>query len=236
MDKSVVIIPTYNEIDNIESLIEKISALNLALDILIIDDDSPDGTGKLLNSLGKKFSNLEVVHRSKKSGLGTAYREGFAKALEKGYEYIICMDGDLSHDPQYLSLFLDKILGCDLVLGSRFLNGMHIINWSLSRLILSLSAIQYVKMVTGLPFSDPLSGYKCFKRRTLLGIIDDNIISKGYLFQAETVYRAYKKGYRIEEIPISFVNRRIGKSKLSLGVIVEGLFKIFRFKACSYRK
>ncbi|TBR15057.1 polyprenol monophosphomannose synthase [bacterium] len=233
MNKNVVIIPTYNEVDNIGNLIKKIIDLNLSLDILVVDDNSPDGTGRAAENLARECPEVKVIHCRKKNGLGVAYSTGFKKAFEEGYEYIICMDGDLSHNPQYIPQFLDKIAGCDLVLGSRFLNGIHIINWSFFRLCLSLSAIQYVRLVTGMPFSDPLGGFRCFRRKTLESIAKDGFVSKGYIFQAETLYKIYRKGYKILEIPITFIDRTIGKSKLSLSIILEALFKIFilRFKA-----
>jgi len=232
MNKSVVIIPTYNEADNIGNLVRKILALNLGSDILVIDDNSPDGTGRLVDALSQEYPEVKIVHRNRKSGLGAAYSAGFKKVLALDYEYIICMDGDLSHDPEYIGDFLDKISGCDMVLGSRFLNGIHIINWSFFRLSLSLSAIRYVRMVTGLPFTDPLGGFRCFSKRALASIAAGGFISKGYIFQAETLYKIYKKGYKIEEMPITFIDRCIGKSKLSVGIILEALFRILvlRFK------
>jgi len=238
MNKSIVIIPTYNEIDNIEDLIRQILNLNRELDILVIDDNSPDGTGRLLDNLSGRFGELKLIHRHKKMGLGSAYMKGFEHVLCNGYEYIICMDGDLSHNPAYINHFLDKIKDCDLVLGSRFLNGIHIINWSFFRLFLSLSAIKYVKLITGISFSDPQGGFRCFRRQVIQRIVADGIISKGYLFQTELLYRTYKMGWKIEEVPIFFIDRRLGKSKLSLGIILEALFKILivRFKFRNLKK
>ncbi len=230
MNNTIVVIPTYNEVNNIENLVSQILGLDCPVDILVVDDNSPDGTGNLLDTLSCKFKQVQIIHRKNKSGLGTAYIEGFNKALACGYEYVIQMDGDLSHNPKYIPDFLNMMKDFDLILGSRFLNGVHIINWSFSRLFLSLLAIKYVKFITRLPFTDPLGGFRCFRANALREIIADGLISKGYLFQVEVLYRSYKKGHRIGEAPIYFVNRKIGKSKLSLGIILEAIFKIITFR------
>jgi dolichol-phosphate mannosyltransferase len=195
--------------------------------MLVVDDTSPDGTGQALELLAKECKNLKVIRRHKKLGLGTAYIAGFKEVLRGNYDYCIAMDGDFSHNPRYIKQLLDTIPGCDMVVGSRFLNGIHIINWSFFRLCISIFAIRYVQLVTGLTFSDPLSGYRCFSRNVLEFIATDSVTSKGFFFQTEVLYRAYKSGFRIQEIPVSFIDRTLGKSKLSLEIILEALSKAF---------
>lgn len=222
----MVVIPTYNERDNIAPLVERIQSIGNGIHILFVDDNSPDGTGQLANELSQRCNGISVIHRQKKLGLGTAYVEGFKFALERGYDYVIQMDADFSHDPKYIPTFMEKIKEYDLVLGSRYCNGISVVNWSLFRLILSFLACKYVKVITGLPFYDCLSGFKCFRKEVLEDINLDKVISDGYVFQMEMLYRAYKKGYRISEIPIIFVDRGFGRSKMSRRVIFEAFYKV----------
>lgn len=236
MNNSVVIVPTYNEITNIEELTTQILSLNQGLDILLIDDNSPDGTGRLLDILSSKSLEIKVIHRQKKLGLASAYLEGFRKALREGYEYMVYMDGDFSHSPKDIPRYLDKIKDYDLVIGSRFLKGINIMNWSLFRLLLSIFANKYVKFVTRLPFSDCTGGFKCFRKEVVRHIVNNGVISKGYIFQTEVLYRAYNMGYRVGELSIYFIDRKIGDSKLSPGIVLEAIFKVLILRFKNYKK
>ncbi len=222
----MVVIPTYNERDNIAPLAERIRSIGNGFHILFVDDSSPDGTGQLADELSQRCDGIYVIHRQKKLGLGTAYVEGFKFALERGYDYVIQMDADFSHDPKYIPSFMEKVKEYDLVLGSRYCNGVSVVNWSFFRLTLSFFACKYVKLITGLPFYDCLGGFKCFRKEILKNINLDKVFSDGYVFQMEMLYRAYKKGYRIGEIPIIFVDRGFGRSKMSRMVIFEAFYKV----------
>ena len=193
--QAVAVIPTYNERDNIEELVEKIQRYAKDLHLLIVDDNSPDGTGKIAEELkSKNPAKLFVLHREKKEGLGRAYVEGFRYVLKQGYQIIFQMDADLSHDPAYLPLFLEQIRSCDLILGSRYLHGISVVNWDLKRLILSKMATLYVRLITHMPFSDTTTGFKCWRREALESIGVEEAFSNGYLFQIEMTYKAYRKG------------------------------------------
>jgi len=224
--KYLVVIPTYNEIENIERLVSQTLSLNEEIHILFVDDNSPDGTGELAERLSVKHGIVNVIHREKKLGMGKAYVEGFKYAIKAGYDYIIQMDADFSHDPKYIPVFMEKIKEYDLVVGSRYYDGIRIINWSFFRLTLSLFACKYVKIFTGLPFHDCLGGFKCFRREVLESVNLGKVVSDGYVFQMEILYKAYKKGYRICEIPIIFTDRGFGKSKMSRWVIFEAFYKV----------
>jgi len=224
--KYLVIIPTYNERENIERLVPQTLSISEEIYILIVDDNSPDGTGELADRLSAKDGRVNVIHREKKLGMGKAYIEGFKYAIKAGYNCIIQMDADFSHDPKYIPVFMEKIKEYDLVIGSRYCDGIRIINWSFFRLTLSLFACKYVKFFTRLPFHDCLGGFKCYRRDVLESVGPDKIVSDGYVFQMEILYKAYKKGYRICEIPIVFADRGFGESKMSRKVIFEAFYKV----------
>lgn len=225
---SLVIVPTYNERENLPTLVRSVMELPVEVDLLVVDDQSPDGTGELADSLAKQYPRTEVLHRSEKNGLGRAYCEGFKHALARNYENILEMDGDLSHDAQAIPAFLEAAEAADLVLGSRYLDGIRVINWPLNRLMLSLCAAQYVRVVTGMPFTDPTSGFKCFRRRALETIDLDEVRSNGYSFQIELTHKLWRQGMKILEIPIVFTDRFYGSSKLSPGIVREAMLMVWR--------
>ena len=229
MDK-LVIIPTYNERENIEPMLQKLLALPYGLDVLVVDDNSPDGTATLVEEWKQKSERVHLLKRPGKMGLGSAYRDGFRYALEHGAEYIFEMDADVSHDPEAIGEFLHAVQDADIVLGSRYLNGVTVVNWPLSRLILSYSANVYTRIVTGLPLADSTGGFKCFRRRALEGIRLDRVKSEGYSFQIEMSFRCWKRGFRIKEIPILFVDRRAGVSKMSRRIIWEAAGLVWRLR------
>jgi dolichol-phosphate mannosyltransferase len=227
MDKTLVIIPTYNEKNNIRQIIKLINN-TLTTDILIVDDNSPDGTSEIIMELKQDLNNLFLIKRDGKYGLGTAYIEGFTYAIEKEYNYIIQMDADLSHDPQFIPNFLQEMQTQDVVIGSRYLNGISVINWPLRRLLLSCFASKYVRFITGIPIMDPTSGFRCFKREALESIDLKEIKSNGYSFQIEIAYKLWKHGTNIKEIPIIFTERTFGKTKISFSIILEAVFIVFK--------
>jgi dolichol-phosphate mannosyltransferase len=229
MDK-LVIIPTYNERENIEPMLEKLLALPYGLDVLIVDDNSPDGTAALVEECQKKSERIHLLKRPGKMGLGSAYRDGFRFALARDAEYIFEMDADFSHDPEAIGEFLRAAQDADIVLGSRYLHGVTVVNWPLSRLILSYSANVYTRIITGLPLADATGGYKCFRRRALEGVRLDRVKSEGYSFQIEMSFRCWKRGFRIKEIPILFVDRRAGVSKMSRKIIWEAAGMVWRLR------
>jgi len=229
--KNVIVIPTYNEKENISKLLEKISNLEEHYDLLFVDDNSPDGTGKLLDDIANKHENIKVLHRDKKEGLGPAYLAGFKEALKGEYDLIFEMDADLSHDPKYLRDFINKTNEADLIVGSRYMhNRISVVNWPLKRLILSRLASIYVRFITRLPQTDTTSGFKCFKRKVLESMNFDEIESNGYSFQIEMSYRAFKNGFKIEETPIIFFDRVSGKSKLDKNIFIEGVLIAWRLR------
>jgi len=228
--KSCIIIPTYNEIDNIERMIRTLFSLYPEVSLLIIEDGSPDGTANIVKDLQKTFSRLFMIERKGKLGLGTAYVTGFKWAIEKGYEYIFEMDCDFSHDPTSVADLLSSALENDLVIGSRYIDGIRIINWPMRRLLLSYCASIYTRFVTGIPIFDTTGGFKCFKRSTLLKIDLDKIISNGYSFQLELNYKVWAKNLKIKEVPIIFYERRDGHSKMGGGIIFEAVFAVFRLR------
>ncbi len=236
MKRTLVIIPTYNERDNILTVFEMVFGLNIpGLDVLVIDDNSPDGTADIVRTAMKKFSDkIFIIERPGKMGLGTAYIAGFRFALEHGYDYIMEMDADLSHDPREIPNFLDKIKESDLVIGSRYLNGVNVIHWPLSRLILSISASKYTQIITGLPLKDCTAGFKCFRREVLATIPLEEVRSNGYSFQIEMNFKAWKRGFQIAEIPIVFTDRTIGKSKMSRKIMIEAAFMVWKLKILSF--
>ena len=235
--KAMVVVPTYNERDNIERLVGEILAQDDGIDVLIVDDNSPDGTGEIADKMVAETSRVHVIHRAGKLGLGSAYREGFKYALGKGAEYIVEMDADFSHDPKMLPLFFQKIRDYDLVIGSRYLNGVSVVNWPIRRLILSYCASVYTRIVTGLRISDCTGGFKCFRRTVLESIALDKIKSDGYSFQIEMNYRCVEKGFRVGELPIIFIDRHAGSSKMSKKIVREAVVMVWKLKLGSlFRK
>lgn len=227
---SLVIIPTYNEAMTIKTLTEEILNSQANLEILIIDGNSPDGTGKIADQIAAAHKEVAVIHRPKKLGLGNAYVEGFRVALKRKVDFVIEMDADFSHDPADISRFLKEIQSYDLVVGSRYLHGSRILNWPVRRLILSKGATLYVRFLTGMPITDATSGFKCISRSVLEALDLDGIQSNGYAFQVEVNYRAFKRGSRIGEIPIVFSDRSQGSSKMSIYEILEGIWIVWRLR------
>jgi dolichol-phosphate mannosyltransferase len=229
---NVVIIPTYKEKENIEAIIKAISSLEIAFDILILDDNSPDGTAVIIKNLQPSFPNLHLIERPGKLGLGTAYIEGFKWALNKGYSYIFEMDADFSHDPHDLVRLYKACTedGADLAIGSRYISGVNVVNWPLSRVLMSYFASIYVRIVTGMRIMDTTAGFKCYKREVLENIKPEHIKSVGYGFQIEMKFTAWKLGYKIVEIPIIFTDRKLGASKMSGGIFNEALWGVLRIK------
>ena len=230
-ERAIVIIPTYNERENITRIIPAVLSQNSALEVLVVDDGSPDGTGDIVDSIAAQDPRVHVIHRAGKLGLGTAYVAGFRWALERDYELIFEMDADFSHNPERLPYFLEAIKSADLVLGSRYQNGqINVVNWPISRLFLSYSANIYARRVTGLRVFDATGGFKCFRRRVLESIDLGDVKSNGYAFQIEMTYRAWKKGFRIIEIPIVFVDRTEGSSKMSKKIVREAVWMVWRLR------
>lgn len=231
---SIVIIPTYNEKENAEKIIRAVFSLDKDFDILIIDDGSPDGTAKIVHSLMEsEFSDrLFIIERSGKLGLGTAYITGFKWALEHGYEYIFEMDADFSHAPDDLPRLYSACHdeGYDVAIGSRYVSGVNVVNWPIGRVLMSYFASKYVRIVTGFKVHDTTAGFKCYRRRVLETIELDKIKFKGYAFQIEMKYTAYKIGFKIKEVPVIFVNRREGVSKMSGGIFGEAFFGVMRLR------
>ena len=236
---NLIIIPTYNEIENIENIIRKVFSLEESFSILIIDDGSPDGTAKKVKELQKEFSDtLFIEERTGKLGLGTAYILGFKWALNKNYQYIFEMDADFSHDPNDLSRLLKacKENGGDVAIGSRYVKGVNIVNWPMSRLLMSYFASKYVKAITGMPIHDSTAGFKCYKRRVLEKINLDKIEFVGYAFQIEMKFTSWKYGFNIVEVPVIFTDRQEGNSKMSGGIFYEALFGVIKMKVKSFFK
>jgi dolichol-phosphate mannosyltransferase len=228
MSKTLVVVPTYNERDNLPPLTKRLLSLPVKVDLLVVDDNSPDGTGKIADDLAAKEPSIHVLHRAEKNGLGRAYIAGFKWALEHGYDNVFELDGDLSHNPDDIPMFLEAAQNADLVLGSRYLNGIRVINWPLSRLMLSKSAAKYVRIITGMPFTDPTGGYKCFSRRALKAINLDDVNSNGYSFQIEMTHRLWRQGMKVVEVPIVFTDRFQGHSKMSGHIVREALIMVWR--------
>jgi dolichol-phosphate mannosyltransferase len=228
MNNTLVVVPTYNERENLPPLSQRLLSLPVRVDLLVVDDNSPDGTGKIADELSKKHGSIHVLHRNEKSGLGRAYIAGFKWALEHGYEYVFELDGDFSHNPDDIPMFLEAARTADLVLGSRYINGIRVINWPLSRLMLSKGAAKYVKIVTGMPFTDPTGGYKCFRKRALQAIDLEAIRSNGYSFQVEMTHKLWRQGLKVVEVPIVFTERIQGHSKMSGHIISEAFWMVWR--------
>lgn len=234
MSDCIVIIPTYNERENIEKIIRAVFGLPKDFDILVIDDGSPDGTASIVKHLiSEEFAGkLHLMERSGKLGLGTAYIAGFKWALEKGYEYVIEMDADFSHNPEDLPRLYSATHdeGYDVAIGSRYVTGVNVVNWPMGRVLMSYFASKYVQMVTGINVKDTTAGFVCYKRQVLATIPLDEVRFKGYAFQIEMKYTAYKIGFRIKEVPVIFVNRREGTSKMSGGIFGEAFFGVLRLR------
>ncbi len=226
--KTLVIVPTYNERDNLPPLSARLLALPVPVDLLVVDDNSPDGTGEVADALAAKHPQIHVLHRAEKDGLGRAYCAGFAWALERDYQFTFEMDGDLSHNPDDVPKLLEAAQGADLVIGSRYCNGIRVINWPLNRLMLSKGAAKYVRIITGMPFSDPTGGYKCFRRTALQTIDLQNVRSNGYSFQIELTHMLWRRGMRIVEVPIIFTERFQGRSKMSSKIVREAFVMVWR--------
>jgi dolichol-phosphate mannosyltransferase len=237
MNDTLVVIPTYNEIDNAREIATAVLAALPNADVLFVDDNSPDGTGQLIDSLRETEPRIHVIHRKEKAGLGRAYIAGFRWALARHYEFIFEMDADFSHDPAALPLFRAAAETADLCLGTRYKGGIRVINWPLARLILSKSAAVYVHLITGLPVSDPTGGFKCFRRAVLENMDLDHITSNGYSFQIELSHRAWIRGFQIAEVPITFEERRSGASKMSTAIVREALWMVWKlWLACGLKR
>jgi len=228
--KALVIIPTYKERENLTELLRQIFAQNLPLEVLIIDDNSPDGTGAVADQLAAADPRVHVMHRPSKMGLGSAYVAGFKYALERDYDAVFEMDADFSHNPDSLPEFLRELENADLVVGSRYLHGVTVVNWPLKRLILSYGANVYSRIITGIPIKDLTGGFKCFRRQVLESIDLSRVRSDGYGFQIEINFKAWRKGFRIKEIPILFVDRRAGESKMNRKIVWEAAWMVWRLR------
>lgn len=229
--RGLVIIPTYNERENLPRLIPLVLEQDERLDVLIIDDASPDGTGAVADEIAERTDRVRVIHRSGKLGLGTAYLAGFRWGLDRGYAWLFEMDADFSHDPVHLPQFMEALERYDLVLGSRYLEGrVTVVNWPIARLLLSYFANTYARIVTGVPLWDATGGFKAFRREVLEGVSLDRVESEGYSFQIELSLRAWKKGFTIGEIPIVFVDRTIGESKMSNRIIREAVWRVWKLR------
>lgn len=224
--RTLIIIPTYNEIENLQKLSEDIRSILPRTDILIVDDNSPDGTGRLAESLSKKNKHIKLIPRPKKLGLGSAYVEGFKYALQNAYDFIFEMDADFSHQPRYLPEFLAHTSQYNLILGSRYIEGGRINNWGIWRKFLSWAANLYARTALGLPYRDLTGGFKCYSQAVLANLGLDLLCSEGYVFQIETSYRAHCQGYKIKEIPIVFQGRQKGRSKISRKICLEAIWKV----------
>ena len=226
-ERALVIIPTYNEKENIRSIVELVLSQATNLEVLVVDDNSPDGTATIVTEMAKADPRVHLLSRAGKLGLGTAYIAGFKWGLSQGYAYLIEMDADFSHDPREIPNMLKAIQQADLVIGSRYIDGVRVVNWPLSRLFLSKGASYYVRIIDGLPIHDPTGGFKCFRRKVLEEIELDEVRSNGYAFQIEMNYKTWMKGFRIREIPITFADRHAGQSKMSGHIIREALWEVW---------
>ncbi len=226
-ERGLIIIPTYNERVNLPQIIPAVLLQDPRIEVLVVDDNSPDGTGQLADVLAAADPRVHVLHRQAKEGLGRAYIAGFRWALAEGYDLVFEMDADFSHDPKFIPDFLAAITNADLVLGSRYKTGVNVINWPISRLILSLGANYYARWITGMPLTDSTGGFKCFRRQVLEAIDLDAVRSNGYAFQIEMSFRAWKKGFRLAEVPIVFTDRVEGTSKMSKRIVREAIWMVW---------
>ncbi len=228
--KILVIIPTYNESDNINAITEEIFAVHPTLEILVVDDNSPDGTGALVRTAQQTTPRIHLLERAGKLGLGTAYCEGFLWAMERGYDIVFEMDADFSHDPKEIPTFLRAIENADVVLGSRYITGVNVVNWPMQRLLLSWCANLYTRWITRMPIYDATGGFKCFRTEILRKVNLQRIRSNGYAFQIEMNFKLWRRGARIKEIPIVFVDRRSGTSKMSKNIIWEAAWLVWKLR------
>ena len=228
--KTLIVTPTYNERKNIRELVSTLFELNPDFHILVVDDSSPDGTAEIVKELQADCTNLHLLLRNEKTGLGAAYIAGFNYALERDYEVVVQMDADMSHDPKDVPFLIEAIENADLAIGSRYISGINVVNWPLQRLIISYGANIYTRLVTRLPVKDATGGFKCWRRKALETINLDDVRSQGYSFQIEMTYRAWLKGFRITEIPIIFVDRTIGESKMTRSIMLEAAVMIPRLR------
>lgn len=228
MNTTLIVMPTYNERENLPRMVQRLLSLPVKVDLLVVDDNSPDGTGKLADELAAKHPEVHVLHRAEKNGLGRAYLAGFKWALERDYEFVFEMDADFSHNPDDVPLLLNAAQTADVAIGSRYIDGIRIINWPLSRLMLSKSAATYVSLITGMPLADPTAGYKCFRRSALQAINLDEVRSNGYSFQIELHHKLWRQGKKIVEVPIIFTERAHGHSKMSGHIVSEALVMVWK--------
>jgi len=230
MMKTLVIIPTYNELENLPRLLPEVLSKEEGIHILIVDDNSPDGTAAFVESEMKNNNRIHLIKRPSKQGLGTAYIAGFKFAIQSGYDFVFEMDADFSHDPKEIPRFLDEIKNSDVILGSRYINGVNVINWPMRRLLLSSFANLYTRFITGMPVHDATGGFKCFRRKVLEAINLEKVTSNGYAFQIEMSFKAWKKGFKLKEIPIIFVDRVKGKSKMSRKIVREAVTMVWKLR------
>ena len=228
--RAVICLPTYNEKDNLAPIVSAIHAAVPEVDVLVIDDASPDGTGDIADALAAKDPRVHVLHRAGKQGLGRAYLAGFAWALERGYGLVLEMDADFSHDPRHLPAMLEAAKGADLVLGSRYVPGGATVNWGLGRKLISRGGSAYARAVLGVRIRDLTGGFKCFRREVLEGIDLPSVECTGYAFQIELTFRALRRGFRVAEVPIVFVDRRVGHSKMSRRIVLEAIRKVWSIR------
>jgi len=230
MPKTLVVTPTYNEAENIEKFIDQVLSKGPEINVLVVDDNSPDGTGKIVERLKKSNTRIHLISRAGKMGLGTAYVEGFRFAIANKFDYVFEMDTDFSHNPDEIPNFLEKIKEYDLVIGSRYTNGVRVINWPIRRLILSYGANVYSRIITGMPLKDATGGFKCFRRQVLEAIDLDKIHSNGYAFQIEMNFKAWNKGFKLCEHPIIFMDRQSGVSKMSKKIVYEAVYMVWKLR------
>ena len=228
--KTLIVTPTYNERKNIRELVSTLFELNPDFHILVVDDSSPDGTAEIVEEIQADCTNLHLLSRNEKTGLGAAYIAGFNYALERDYEVVVQMDADMSHDPKDVPFLIEAIENADLAIGSRYISGINVVNWPLQRLIISYGANIYTRLITRLPVRDATGGFKCWRREALEAINLDGVRSQGYSFQIEMTYRAWLKGFRITEIPIIFVDRTVGESKMTHSIMLEAAVMIPRLR------
>lgn len=233
MARALIVIPTFNEADNIQQLIPRILGSGSHFEVLVVDDNSPDGTAAMVQAMQKSEARIHLLQRERKLGLGTAYVAGFRYALANGFDFVFEMDADFSHDPDELPRLFRKAQDCDLVIGSRYVSGVNVVNWPMRRLLLSYMANVYTRWITGMPVRDATGGFKCYRRRVLEAIDLDAIHSNGYAFQIEMNFLSWKKGFRICEVPIVFVDRRVGISKMSKNIISEAAWLVWKLKVKS---
>jgi len=230
-ERALVIVPTYNERENLPIIVPIVLEQDPRLEVLVIDDGSPDGTGELADALAEADKRVHVIHRAGKQGLGTAYRMGFGWAIERGYDYVFEMDADGSHDPRHLPIFLTEIHDADLVIGCRYFDHrVTVVNWPMTRLLLSYFANIYARVITGLPLWDSTGGFKCYRRAVLEAVPLERIQSNGYSFQIEMSFHAWRKGFRLKEIPITFTDRDLGESKMSRAIVYEAIWVVWRLR------